>query len=139
MTTATMPTATAGLTRSERVRAMLVVVAVLSAVDLLLTLHFMTGPGLHEQNPVARWLVDATNSAWALAAFKIVLTSFGVGVLYALRRRGSAECGTWIALAVMLWLMLRWGAYVQVAAAVDPSLFAIDATTITPAADASAP
>jgi len=96
--------------RGRRVTALLAAVAVLSLADLYMTMvHLMTF-GMLEGNPIARYAM-ATWSPAALVTWKLVTVAFAVGVLFALRRRWTAELAAVFCCGVMLWLTVRWAAY----------------------------
>lgn len=115
-------------TRDQRVSALLLVVVILSAVDLVLTLGFMTTTGLLEQNPIVQWLVATTNSPAALVAWKAVTVGFSVGILHWLRGYRSAELASWLLVGILAWLTLRWADYFEVVSSLDPEMIAQSVT-----------
>src|SRR5690348_13416664 len=65
-------------------------IAVCGVADLALTLRALLTTGMLEANPFVVAVVRETGSAAALVAFKLLSLAFGVGVLYACRKRSSA-------------------------------------------------
>lgn len=108
--------------RCRRVSRVLMVVAVLSLVDLVLTLYFMTGGGMAEGNPLVRWVVEHTQSAMVIAVLKLVTVVFGTGLMYLVRHHRAAEVGAWLSAAVLVWLTVQWGIYASIVSAVDPMM-----------------
>ncbi len=108
-------------TREARVCWLILAIAVLSIADLYMTLVHLTTIGLSEGNPVAR-LVMSTNSPGMLIAWK--LTSVGAACLafYAGRRKTIGELAAWFCCFVLVWLMLRWGAYSTELANISPQM-----------------
>jgi hypothetical protein len=89
-------------------------VAVLSALDLALTLRRMLGPGMLELNPLAVWIARETGPA-GLALFKLGLTALSCAVLAALRARRSAEVASLVAVAILSCLCMHWARFERVA------------------------
>lgn len=50
--------------RSRRVIVLLAAIIVLSAADLAITLFHLKTMGMMEANPIARFLIEQTSSAW---------------------------------------------------------------------------
>ena len=71
--------------RSERVKWLLFGIVMLSVADLVLTISYLTTVGLSEGNPIVVWLLQATNSVWALGMYKAVTVTICVSLLYRTR------------------------------------------------------
>jgi hypothetical protein len=96
--------------RDVRVVLLVSLVLLMCAVDLVVTLNYLTTAGFNEANPLARWIMQY-NCAWILAGWKLLLTTITCGLLCFTRRHLSGEIGAWVCLGVMLWLMARWHTY----------------------------
>ncbi len=107
--------------RPVRVTFLLAVIVVLSILDLLLTLIYVTEIGLIEDNPVAR-LVLETGGPGLLIAAKLASVGFCVGVLFWARRRGFAEVAAVFGTVVLIWLTIRWMSYMHVFSGVSASM-----------------
>ena len=110
-------TATA-LPRPVRVEWCLGLIYATGLADLILTLGEMTGAGMFEGNPIVAFLAIATNSAVAIALYKILLMTFGCGVLWRFRRRRIAEIGGLIVLTAYTVTLVLWVLYLQAMASV---------------------
>ncbi|QOJ01266.1 MAG: hypothetical protein HRU70_12540 [Phycisphaeraceae bacterium] len=99
--------AAAPTARPTRVSLVLLAVAMVSLLDLDLTLHYAGTTGMIEHNPIARELL-ATGSVGLVVLWKVLTAGLAIGILYAHRRHRSAELGAWLCLAIMLWLTARW-------------------------------
>lgn len=93
--------------RAFRVGLLVVVCALISLADLEMTLLFAQSVGMVELNPIAR-LVMASDSPFAVIAFKVFTMTFGLGILYWHRRRPYAEYGAWVCFLTLFWLSARW-------------------------------
>lgn len=102
----------AELRRQKRVTAILFVVIFIGFADMILTIHLMSTTGMLEMNPLARWLAKTDLSN--LTMFKCFTVLFNAGLLWALRRRFSAELGAWITLLVLIGLAVQWTMYLSV-------------------------
>lgn len=98
--------------RGWRVVALTAVIAVLSVLDLRLTLAFLKTGGMSEGNPIARWIISH-NCEWLLTIFKLGLVGLTCIILIVLRQRRAAELGAWIGFGVMAWLMVQWELYAE--------------------------
>ncbi len=107
--------------RAVRVVFMLAVIVVLSLLDLLLTLIYVTEIGLIEDNPMAR-LVLETGGPRLLVAAKVASVGFCVGVLFWARRRGFAEVAAVFGMVVLIWLTIRWMSYMRVFSGLTASM-----------------
>ncbi len=97
--------------RARRVALLLAAVVAMSLLDLAFTLAYLETTGLAEGNPIARHLVQATNSSFALIAFKLFTVLVSVSVLYPLRHHRSAALGAGIAVVVLASLAVLWIRY----------------------------
>lgn len=107
--------------RPTRVALLLAIIVVLSLLDLLLTLIYVTEIGLIEDNPVARFVL-ATGGPRLLVAAKLASVGFCTGVLYWARHRGFSELAAVFGAAVLIWLTIRWGSYMHVFSGVSASM-----------------
>ena len=108
-------------TRSARVVWLLCAIVLLSLADLQMTYVHLTTIGLGEANPVARLVMSAESPA-LLIAWKLASVGLACGIFYLGRRRPLAEIAAWFCVLVLVWLMLRWGAYSTEMARVCPNL-----------------
>jgi hypothetical protein len=107
--------------RTQRVAYLLVTVALVSAADLYLTLHYLTTTGMAEGNPIAR-LVMSFGQSWILGVWKFALVTFTLMVIWTHRKRVFSECAAWFCALVMGWLCVQWYDYTKhVAEAVTES------------------
>src|SRR5262245_58319930 len=105
--------------RDTRVMIALIIVVVLSGVDLALTLHYLTGGGLLEDNPIAAALVLATGSVSAVVLLKGVSVGVAASILHHLRWRAAAELGAWLAVIILTGLTIQWAQYAHCVAGLD--------------------
>jgi Domain of unknown function (DUF5658) len=98
--------------RPRRVAVLLSLIAMLSLADLLFTLTYLQGIGMSEMNPIARVVIQH-NSPALLAMWKLATVAFACALLWWLRRKGSAEIGAWVGLAVLSGLTAWWVVYVH--------------------------
>lgn len=98
--------------RSSRVIVLLALIALMSVVDLYLTVLYITHTGMNEINPLARAMMEYKSPA-ILGLWKLTTVSLGVGILVVIRRRRSAEIGAWLGCAVLGVLMNHWLAYIE--------------------------
>ncbi|MBL4698670.1 MAG: hypothetical protein JKX70_07540 [Phycisphaerales bacterium] len=98
--------------RPMRVLMLSVAIAVMSGVDLYLTLLFITHTGMNELNPLARAMMDYQSPA-VLAVWKMGTVVLSVGILLLIRKQRSAEFGAWVGCLVMGWLMVHWTGYIE--------------------------
>lgn len=97
--------------RSERVTWLLFGIVMLSLADLVLTLSYLTTVGMSEGNPIAVWLLQATNSVWALAIYKAVTVTICVTLLYKTRFQRQSELAAWCAMMILVALSIWWNQY----------------------------
>ncbi len=110
--------------RGCRVAVLMAAVAVMSLADLAMTLTYLNHVGMIESNPLAR-IVMHGGGPGSLIAWKLASTALAVGILLRLRRRGIAEVAAVLCCAVLVWLMVRWVAYVEAAPALAGALAAM--------------
>jgi hypothetical protein len=108
-------------TRSARVVWLLCTIMLLSLADLQMTYVHLTTIGLGEANPIARLVMSAESPA-LLITWKLASVCLACGVFYLGRARPLAEIAAWFCVLVLVWLMLRWGAYSTEMARVCPNL-----------------
>ncbi len=99
--------------RAERVLWLLVGVVFLSIADLFLTISYLTTVGMSEGNPIALWLLQATDSVWPLAFYKALTVTVCVSLLYRNRYRRQSELASWCALMILVALTVWWNQYSQ--------------------------
>jgi hypothetical protein len=99
--------------RSRRVLLLIVGVVLLSLGDLLITIAYLTSTGMMEANPVAEFIITATGSVWALAAYKTLTVAICVGLLYRLRRLVEGEVAAWCAVMILALMSLQWYHYAR--------------------------
>jgi len=97
--------------RSRRVTVLMAGIVLLSVADLLVTLAYARGGGMMEANPIALYLVRVTQSAWALAAYKMLTVGICVALLYRLRKYAVSEVAAWCAVAILAGMSLMWHNY----------------------------
>lgn len=83
----------------------------LSVADLVLTLSYLTTVGLSEGNPIAVWLLQATNSVWSLAAYKAFTVIICVSLLYRTRFQRESELAAWCGMLILVALSIWWNQY----------------------------
>lgn len=105
--------------RSGRVLTLLSGFVVLSLVDLLLTIGFMSTVGMFEDNPLVRLLIEHTGSVHVLIPFKLATVAAAFGILYAIRNRMQAEIGAWLAVGVLAAVTVQWSRYADLVAEGD--------------------
>ncbi|MCA9303329.1 MAG: hypothetical protein KC996_04340, partial [Phycisphaerales bacterium] len=90
-------------TRPFRVITLVVMIAVMSVVDLYLTILYVTHTGMSESNPLARAMMGYQSPA-ILALWKLATVVLSLGILVMIRTKRSAEIGAWIECLVLGWL-----------------------------------
>ena len=93
-------------------------------VDLVVTLSYMTSGGMFEANPLVRWLVDSTQSAWVIVGWKVLSVASCATLLYGVRYHRITEYAAWALVAVLIWLTVQWILYANAAATLDPATLA---------------
>jgi len=96
--------------RSRRVLILLSLIALLSGVDLYLTLLYASTVGMSEVNPLARGMMSS-GSPLHLVLWKFATVGLCVGVLAWTRRALAAELGAWACTLLLAGLMWMWSAY----------------------------
>jgi len=94
--------------RARRVVVLLSGIIALSAADLLATIAHLR-IGMIEGNPLARYIIETTQSMSALAAFKVATVLVCVGLLYRLRCSMQGEVAAWTAVVILSALSIWWG------------------------------
>lgn len=124
--------ALAGMLRDERARhrrawrvvGLTIAIALMSLVDLYITLLYVRSVGMGEANPLARWVIEHFSPAvlitWKLLTIAIACSIFGIA-----RRTRAAEIGAWVSCAVLVWLTVRWTDYSREVAHLTPVLHVI--------------
>jgi uncharacterized protein DUF5658 len=98
--------------RSSRVIVLVTLIAVMSMVDLYLTILYVTHTGMNEVNPLARAMMEYQSPA-VLGIWKIATVVLGVGILTFIRNKRSAEFGAWIGFLILGMLMSHWVSYIN--------------------------
>jgi len=82
----------------------------LSAVDLAMTLGFMSTIGMFEDNPLVRWIAAATG-LWGIVALKFASVSVCAAALYRVRNHWKGEVGAWLCVAILVAVCGIWIEY----------------------------
>lgn len=98
--------------RSHRVLSLVTAIWCLNWFDLVLTLLSYRHGMLHEQNPVARTLLE--HGELSIMLYKIGLVLIGSYPLLRFRRARITELGALVILATYAMLAFRWSACVEV-------------------------
>lgn len=98
--------------REWRVTFIIATIVLVSVADLYLTLTYLHNGGMAEGNPIARWVMSL-GCPWLLAVWKGGMVAFTCAILFAFKKRGSAELAAWVCCAAMAWLCVQWSSYVQ--------------------------
>lgn len=101
------------INRAFRVVILSLAIAVMSGVDLYLTLLYITQIGMNEINPLARAMMEYQSPA-ILAAWKLGTVVISIGILLFIRKQRSAEIGAWIGCFVLGWLMVHWFGFIEI-------------------------
>lgn len=110
-----------------RVVTLVVMIAVMSAIDLYLTLLYVTHTGMSEANPLARAMMGY-QSPTILALWKLATLVLSLGILIIIREKRSAEIGAWIECIVLGWLMTHWVGYIDFSAEMQDRIVHSDPT-----------
>ena len=97
--------------RSFRIILLLGALIAFSALDLALTLTYLTSVGMFEANPLARTLVN-NGSPWALSGWKAGTTLIATWILFSHRKHWQAEAGAWTCAAILAMLTVHWMNYI---------------------------
>ena len=98
-------------TRPRRVTVLLAGIAVLSLADLAVTIAYLQANSMMEANPLAAYVIRASQSVWVLVAFKLATVGICVGLLYRVRRHLCGEIASWCALAILMGISVMWHSY----------------------------
>lgn len=112
--------------RSFRVIALSTLIVAMSAVDLHLTLLYITHSGMNEANPFARAMMEY-QSPTILALWKAATVVLGVGILTMIRKKRSAEVGAWIGCLILGFLMSHWVNFIHEHATINDGPIMIEA------------
>jgi len=104
--------------RGHRVGLLGLAIVVMSAVDLYLTLLFVTQTGMNEMNPLARAMMEYQSPS-LLAIWKAATVVLCVGILLMIRKQRSAEIGAWAGCLLLCWLMSHWIGFIREARITD--------------------
>ena len=99
-------------------------IALLSMVDLYMTMTHLMGAGMIEGNPLARGIM-AYNSPVILTIWKIATAGLAIGILFHARKRRSGELAAWVCCGLLVWLTVRWINYNAEIQALTPYLASI--------------
>lgn len=95
---------------ARRLMLVLLAIALMSMVDLICTLIYMSSVGLLELNPLARFMVSV-GDAQQLIIFKLFTMTLSCGALYFARRHPISERVAWVCAAGLFALMLHWTSF----------------------------
>ncbi|MCI0363606.1 MAG: DUF5658 family protein [Phycisphaerales bacterium] len=97
--------------RRRRVTVLVLGIIVLSLGDLAITLKFLEARWMIEANPIAAYVIESTQSAWVLVAFKCVTVGICAALLLRLRRHAAGEMAAWFGMAVLVAVLAMWHSY----------------------------
>ena len=97
--------------RSRRVVLMVAGIVALSLADLVITLSYLSANSMMEANPIAMWLIEYTQSAWTLSAFKAASVGVCIAVLLRFRRHIAGELAAWCAVVILAVMAMMWREY----------------------------
>jgi hypothetical protein len=107
--------------RPIRVVCLTIAIALLSLADLHITMLYLRTVGMGEANPIARFVMEH-GSETLLIAWKCASVSVACLVFFQCRRHRVAELAAWFALAVLVWLLVRWMGYADEVWRLTPAL-----------------
>lgn len=90
---------------TKHVIQLLVIMALMSAIDLIWTVMAHQSGSMRELNPLGSKLIDDTSQ---LIAFKLFVTGLSIGLLFWLRRLPLTRKATWWCCLTMTLLTVRW-------------------------------
>lgn len=90
---------------SKNVVRLLVIMALMSAIDLIWTVMAHQNGSMRELNPIGSRLMEDTSQ---LIAFKLFVTGLSIGLLFWLRRLPLTRKATWWCCLTMTLLTVRW-------------------------------
>ena len=64
-----------------------------------------------EANPIALYLARATQSPWALGAYKALTVGICVALLYRLRAHAVCEAAAWCSVSILAIMSVMWHGY----------------------------
>lgn len=97
--------------RSRRVVILLISIVLLSLADLVITIINLRTVGMIEANPIAHYILLTTQSATALASYKLITVLVCITLLYRLRHSIQCEVAAWFCVAILSLLAGYWGIY----------------------------
>lgn len=97
--------------RERRVVVLLLGIIALSVADLVITITHLKTIGMIEANPIAAYLIAATQSTWILILYKLSTVGISVSLLYFARNYRVGEIATWSALAILVGMSVSWHNY----------------------------
>lgn len=98
--------------RCRRVCLLVILIAMLSLGDLLVTWTFLNSFGMQEVNPFAAFIIRQQNP-FALVLFKVGSISACISTILVVRHRRQGEIAAWIAASILIMLTVRWAVYTQ--------------------------
>ena len=107
------PTVGQGFCRTRRVIVLLAGIVVLSLADLVITMVHLRSTGMAEANPIARFVIGASQSPLSLICFKALSVMICVVLLYKVRKTLQGEIAAWCALLILAGLSLMWFHYAR--------------------------
>ncbi len=96
--------------RCRRVCLLVVLIAILSLGDLLVTWTFLNSFGMQEANPFAAFIIRQQNP-FALVLFKVGSIMACISTILVVRHRRQGEIAAWIAASILIMLTVRWAVY----------------------------
>lgn len=115
------PLAAVAQRRAWRVIMLTAAVAVMSVLDLYITLLYVRTVGMGEANPLARWMMSHF-SADVLIWWKLLTVALACTIFLTARRTKVGEIGAWVSCGVLIWLTLRWTTYSHEVTCLTPVL-----------------
>lgn len=97
--------------RSRRVVILLISIVLLSLADLVITIINLRTVGMIEANPIAHYILLTTQSATALASYKLITVLVCITLLYRLRHSIQCELAAWFCVVMLAALACYWGIY----------------------------
>jgi len=97
--------------RSRRIAILIAGIIALSVADLAVTVTHLRTVGMIEANPLAAYLITTFQSAWVLAAYKLMTVGICISALYAVRRRVLGEVAAWASVAILAGMAVVWHLY----------------------------
>jgi hypothetical protein len=107
--------------RAWRVIMLTAAVALMSLVDLYITLLYVRTVGMGEGNPLARWIM-LHFSADVVIWWKLLTVTLACVIFITARKSRIGELGVWVSCGLLLWLIIRWMTYSAEVTALTPVL-----------------